>query len=516
MTELFNPTELEEHTKSWGTRKVSNFEYLLYLNLISGRLWADYSRYPVFPWTLFSFEGAASELRDFEFPVFAQTDEQRFRLAADFTNVSETENRDFLKFSSSLSAVCGLVGQLEPFTTLCLRKTEDLSSVLTSFNRLKRSDGLSELTPEFYFMAEVFQNFNGLRFDDVQLPFWAETPQAVVSTFRSALESDDVSGRLHEWIDLVFGFRREGTAALERFNIFPPLPGKETASTRKLFDLIEERGLQPPQLFREPHPRRSKGGQPKKIRFDFYEQLRLDADLGIRKLSPDLVPIILDRKVELRSKGKTVRCLNFREEMRPLLVDSHDQLLSVGHATPVVSVWRISAKEAERTAFLRGHISRISALRIQTHLNLLVAGYEDGAVSVFVVSPLTFLRTFRCPKKPVTALRVSPINSNVFVLQQDTIRPTVSLWSINGGLITSSSFERQILDFAFTSSDEGVRDNVLVLLFAGGCLRFLRDEDFAQTQPDIVVDGATKIVIQKNEVLLVATDDKMTTVFKIN
>jgi hypothetical protein len=42
----------------------------------------------------------------------------------------------------------------------------------------------------------------------VQLPPWASTPEEFVRGHRDALESDAVSGALHHWIDLIFGFKQ--------------------------------------------------------------------------------------------------------------------------------------------------------------------------------------------------------------------------------------------------------------------------------------------------------------------
>ena len=86
-----------------------------------------------------------------------------------------------------------------------------------------------ELIPEFYYLPEMYKNLNqyaySLRDDDssyslgyqqdthevindVLLPPWAKTPEEFVLICREALESDYVSAHLHEWLDLIFGYKQ--------------------------------------------------------------------------------------------------------------------------------------------------------------------------------------------------------------------------------------------------------------------------------------------------------------------
>ncbi|OCT58548.1 hypothetical protein XELAEV_180019963mg, partial [Xenopus laevis] len=83
-----------------------------------------------------------------------------------------------------------------------------------------------------------------------------------------ALECDYVSTHLHEWIDLIFGYKQQGPAAVEAVNVFHHLfyegqvdiynindPLKETAT----IGFINNFGQIPKQLFKKPHP-------PKRVR----------------------------------------------------------------------------------------------------------------------------------------------------------------------------------------------------------------------------------------------------------
>ena len=57
--------------------------------------------------------------------------------------------------------------------------------------------------------------------DHVELPPWAQqSPDVFIELHREALESDHVSRRLHQWIDLVFGSKQRGAAAEAAANVF--------------------------------------------------------------------------------------------------------------------------------------------------------------------------------------------------------------------------------------------------------------------------------------------------------
>ena len=76
-----------------------------------------------------------------------------------------------------------------------------------------------ELIPEFFCLPEMFINMNsyklgsqedGRKVHDVELPPWASTPHEFVRINRQALESEFVSCQIHQWIDLIFGYKQRG------------------------------------------------------------------------------------------------------------------------------------------------------------------------------------------------------------------------------------------------------------------------------------------------------------------
>jgi len=64
-TSLVSPKQLfrsANMTQRWQRREISNFEYLMYLNTISGRTYQDLNQYPIFPWIIADYESEKLDL----------------------------------------------------------------------------------------------------------------------------------------------------------------------------------------------------------------------------------------------------------------------------------------------------------------------------------------------------------------------------------------------------------------------------------------------------------------------
>jgi len=60
-SEIFKKSNL---TERWRSREISNFEYLMQLNISAGRSYNDTSQYPVFPWILTNYSSKTLDLND--------------------------------------------------------------------------------------------------------------------------------------------------------------------------------------------------------------------------------------------------------------------------------------------------------------------------------------------------------------------------------------------------------------------------------------------------------------------
>ena len=51
-------------TQRWQERNISNFDYLMQLNMIAGRSYNELNCYPVFPWVLKDYSSEEIDLKD--------------------------------------------------------------------------------------------------------------------------------------------------------------------------------------------------------------------------------------------------------------------------------------------------------------------------------------------------------------------------------------------------------------------------------------------------------------------
>ena len=277
-------------TKRWQMRQISNFEYLMYMNTLGGRSFNDISQYPVFPWIVTDMTSPTLDLndpsiyRDLSKPVGALNPNRLESFLARYESLEE-EDKKFLYGShySSAANVLFFLIRMEPFTTLAIELQDgsfDISdrmfnSVPTCWaNCQTASTDVKELIPEFYYNPDFLVNFNkfplgtlhtGEQADNVTLPPWAKTPDEFVATLRRALESDYVSENLHNWIDLIFGYKQRGQEALNANNLFHFLSYEGMVNWDELTKpherhatetSVREFGQTPQQVLRKPHPPR--------------------------------------------------------------------------------------------------------------------------------------------------------------------------------------------------------------------------------------------------------------------
>ncbi|KAK9905588.1 hypothetical protein WJX75_002584 [Coccomyxa subellipsoidea] len=277
----------------WQRWELTNFDYLMQLNTLAGRTYNDLNQYPVFPWILADYTSASLDLnspaafRDLSKPVGALNEKRLHFFRERYDSLQADPDVPPFHYGSHYSAAGVVLFYLirqEPFTGLN-RSLQGgrfdhadrlFSSVPAAWsNCLVNTSDVKELTPEFFYLPDFLTNADGFclgtrqdgrDLDDVELPPWAKgSPDEFVRLQREALECDHVSEHLHEWIDLIFGYKQRGRAAEAAANVFYYLTYEgavdlddivDARQRKAVEDQISHFGQTPSQLFRRRHPRR--------------------------------------------------------------------------------------------------------------------------------------------------------------------------------------------------------------------------------------------------------------------
>ncbi|XP_060542261.1 LOW QUALITY PROTEIN: neurobeachin [Pantherophis guttatus] len=265
-------------TQRWQRREISNFEYLMFLNTIAGRTYNDLNQYPVFPWVLTNYESEELDLtlpgnfRDLSKPIGALNPKRAVFYAERYETWENDQTPPYhynTHYSTSTCTLAWLV-RIEPFTTFFLNANDSkfdhpdrtFSSVARSWRNSQRdTSDVKELIPEFYYLPEMFVNSNGYNFgaredetivNDVELPPWAKKPEDFVRINRMALESEFVSCQLHQWIDLIFGYKQRGPEAVRALNVFHYLTYEGSINLDSITDPVL-REIPDAYFIRDPH-----------------------------------------------------------------------------------------------------------------------------------------------------------------------------------------------------------------------------------------------------------------------
>jgi hypothetical protein len=339
LSSFLDPTNVEaisKVTNAWKIGDVSNFEYLMYLNALSGRSFHDVAQYFVFPWVLNDYGGVMSEhvnafdsdnnsssnganidvsdasmYRDLSKPIGALNPErlkyfqERMKHMQDVQKQQRQSQKPFL-YGTHYSApgyVLFYLLRCAPKHNLKLQngsfdKPDRLFKSITETwsSCLHNNADLKELIPEF-FVPECSRKFlrNNLKLnlghrasaphskiDDVILPQWAKNdPVRFTTVNRKALESETASSRLNEWIDLIFGVYQNDCK--NKMNSFHPLTYEgeinvdDAASIDEQMSLetqINEFGQTPKRIFEKVHEKR---------RREAWKRWKGDCSLGVKR-----------------------------------------------------------------------------------------------------------------------------------------------------------------------------------------------------------------------------------------
>ena len=458
---IFNSSAWNPLMRRWQKGEISNFQYLMLVNTMAGRTFNDLTQYPVFPWVLADYTSDELDLdnpatfRDLSKPMGAQSATRAAELRERYSTMIEMGDANPFHYGthySSAMIVTSYLIRLAPFVHSYMllqggsfdhpdRLFFSIEGAWASASR--HGSDVRELTPEFFYLPEFLTNSNGYDFgvrqgdggrvDHVALPPWAKgDPKIFIAKNREALESPYVSKRLHQWIDLIFGHKQRGEAAVENINVFHPLSYRGATDLDNITDpqeraittgIIHNFGQTPHQVFTRPHPAREYERCPIK---------RLDTSITALTRLPHPLLESHERVASLIYAPKLDRLL-CATPLRINLPPQYDKFLEWGYADNSV---RFFFTDNRRPAglFENLHIGQISALTFADSKTLITAG-EDCVVSVYTVQSapgkpveLTPRSSLFGHKTPVTNIAVSKSLSTFVTVSQDGV---TFLWDLN-------------------------------------------------------------------------------------
>ena len=206
----FETSCLAKLTEDWVQHKITNFRYLMYLNHLAGRRLGDPNHHPVLPWIM-DFTSSHSGLRELSLSKFRLN---KGESQLDFTFEAMKElGGDSEHIPHHVSDV------LSDITYYVYKARRTPKHLLCTYVRTKWVPNEyphnlermyqwtpDECIPEFFTDPSIFTSIHE-DLPDLELPTWCTSAAEFIERHNAMLESEQISCRLHEWIDLTFGFK---------------------------------------------------------------------------------------------------------------------------------------------------------------------------------------------------------------------------------------------------------------------------------------------------------------------
>ncbi|EPY77187.1 WD repeat and FYVE domain-containing protein 3 isoform 1 [Camelus ferus] len=420
----------------------------------------DLMQYPVFPWILADYDSEEVDLtnpktfRNLAKPMGAQTDERLAQYKKRYKDWEdpngETPAYHYGTHYSSAMIVASYLVRMEPFTQIFLRLQgghfdladrmfHSVREAWYSASKHNMAD-VKELIPEFFYLPEFLFNSNnfdlgckqnGTKLGDVILPPWAKgDPREFIRVHREALECDYVSAHLHEWIDLIFGYKQQGPAAVEAVNVFHHLFYEGQVDIYNINDPLKE-----------------------------------TATIGF-----------INNFGQIPKQAVTVyECLS---EWGQILcaICPNPKLVITGGTSTVVCVWEMgTSKEKAKTLTLKqallGHTDTVTCATASLAYHIIVSGSRDRTCIIWDLNKLSFLTQLRGHRAPVSALCINELTGDIVSCAGTYIH----VWSINGNPVVSvntfTGRSQQIVCCCVSEMNEWDTQNVIVTGHSDGVVR---------------------------------------------
>eukprot|EP01080_Neovahlkampfia_damariscottae_P005271 gene5271-8889_t len=556
MEKIFNLPQMKMQDNSrlhrtflskWQNREISNFEYLMFLNTLAGRSHNDLTQYPVFPWILSDYDSDTINLddpkvyRDLSRPMGALTEKGREYHQARYESWdAEAAGYPGFHYGTHYSSAAGtlyFMMRLEPFTRHYIelqdgrfdvadRMFHSIGEAWSASSSISTISDVKELIPEFFYLPDFLKNKNNFQFgikqnkeivNNVRLPKWAnDSPEEFIRIHRNALESDYVSEHIHEWIDLIFGYKQTGKAAVEACNVFYYLTYEGAVDWSSITNEMQRKatvaqisnfGQTPHQLFQKPHQKRF----PKTVSIPItlytnpkditnIEVKKYPKAIGDFEMKPKELFVLPKNTLLYKPKCEFYFCWDFPDNSLRLYSTQGDQLqqiwenlhfdkitcaqitkdgkLVLGSEDTLVSLWKLKIDkkiiQLSLIARFSEHSKGVTCVAISSEFNIIVSGSHDKTCIMWNLNDQKYIRQIKLPTNhqfenlPIKCINIHPQTGNLLICTDFTLY----LFTINGDLISSIDIGRSpISTIGFTHSTIKGDDQIYITGHKNGKLK---------------------------------------------
>ncbi|CAD5228314.1 unnamed protein product [Bursaphelenchus okinawaensis] len=510
--------QLNSATKLWRNGLITNFDYLIVLNKLAGRSFNDLMQYPVFPFILSDYSSSLLDLtspysfRDLARPMAIQDRKMEQVYTQSYNALNEEHNKPqteqvysasylgpyhYGSHYSNTGIVAHYMVRVVPYTNVALEYQDNnfdipdrLFNTLETTWRLSSSESTTdfkELIPEFFFFPEMLQNRenlelgvrqSGVQVDHVILPPWCPRGNSRLFCLihRQALESLHVTLALHNWIDLIFGYKQSGEAAIKAVNVFHPATYRgrdleKESNTDEVFmsavkTMVRTYGQMPVQLFISPHLPHLETG--KCIATPNVENQLLPSVRGIRwgdfVGSPDTDDKLafapqcifkleayerIDHLTTIHQEGHLI-CYGMPEDTAMVAKYKSDKtdalrrnfelsmtaVLSWRFSDRILRIKPVQVEDSVWVNLLDLHLFQVSQLVYSPSNDLMYIGFTNGLIKVYNLVFDTNTKMFNCTQKgelhahkvAISSLSISETFHILLSTSQDS---TLIVWDTN-------------------------------------------------------------------------------------
>ncbi|XP_076820029.1 WD repeat-containing protein 81-like isoform X2 [Clavelina lepadiformis] len=465
---------IQEILKSWITNRISNYDYVMFLNHIAGKKLNDPHCHPMIPWVsdLSVWNGGWRELDKSKYRLNKGENQLSVQYAMVSSQTPSKLDVDIpYHIPDMLSDITYYVYKARHIEKGILQKHVraywEPNEYPASIQRIHDWTP-DECIPEFYMDSSVFFSIHG-DMNHLNTPSWSTSPEDFIAKHMSMLEHSEVSEYLHDWIDINFGYKLSGKDAVRAMNVCRHLVDQHN-------ELVKNGIVQ---LFNIPHPRKHQLQNISK-----YPELTNDDQQNVQQIFPaSNLKIGLTRPTSLC--GEDLHLENL-EDLEKLLrfnfvkpygsSETHSQL----NLFPEKKNWsqcNVTQMIADRNliSFVCLTVELFCSVEIQhSKFPLSLADRLSRAVCCLKSAATTIPQT------------IQTVLDNILNALSESVERTVLHLQELDCMISDGSFYKDSMRRLFKSSDEHFSPTVSLLTTE--CFRFLHFPDFFETFYTFITD----------------------------